>query len=186
VGTGDSLWHEFRAKYLKQTEYSGKEMLEMLRQCAFFNSTDRLLKDAGLERDQVEVMGKVFKPKYVDYILAEISRVRDIFTFLSDRRLSLVGGILLKTHYGMSDIYEAGTPQNWKIVEILTDVEDVIGGRIVGAGFGGANMLAILGDTQAQREEVFGRAKAALAAEGFTNVHMVPPGNGSAVVEIGE
>jgi|GEM_PF-5340287 len=163
---------------------TGPELLVFLDGLRFRGLTEKLLFDVNLKREEVLKMGPVFKPKYGDYILAEMARVRQVFELMGKGALKEVGELLVKTHYGMSEIYDAGTDANWKIVEILSDVEEVLGGRIVGAGFGGANMFAIEGETQEQRLAGFESARKALAAKGFTNVHMVPPGNGSAVVEM--
>lgn len=145
---------------------------------------EELALDCGLTLDEIKEMGPVFERKFARYVLGEADRVGQFFEALQAGRLEELGPLLLATHFDMTNVYEAGTARNTEIVKILQGVPGVLGSRIVGAGFGGFNMFAIHGKTPTEREEIFARAKTALADAGFTNCFLAPPGCGSAVFEL--
>jgi len=182
-----AMWNDVVMKMFTKNAYTGPEILGITADCTLFKGPgsrliDMLAADCGLEMGRIQSMlTPVFKPQYGLYVLGEQGRVMRLYADLMQGNLGSIAGLMRETHYGMTDVYEAGTKKNTEIVKILEGLG--IASRIVGAGFGGWNVFAIIGADQEERVGNFKRAKKALLDSGFANCFMVTPGCGSAVFE---
>jgi len=182
-----AMWNDVVMGMFKKDAYTGPEILGITAECTLFSGNgSRLITglsaDCGLEISKIESMRTpLFKPKYGSYILGEQGRVMRLYEELMQGNLGSIAGLMRETHYGMTDVYEAGTKKNTEIVKTLEGLG--IPSRIVGAGFGGWNVFAVIGADEGKRMGIFDRARNALSEKGFTNGFMVTPGCGSAVFE---
>lgn len=78
--------------------------------------------------------------KRVGYIIAENERVLQTARLLEEGNIEAVGPILWQGHAGMRDEYEISSPELDALVEIAHAVPGVLGGRMMGGGFGGCTI----------------------------------------------
>jgi galactokinase len=78
--------------------------------------------------------------KRAGYIIAEDERVLQVVTLLEDSNIEAVGPILWAGHAGLRDEYEVSCEELDALVDIAQQVPGVLGGRMVGGGFGGCTV----------------------------------------------
>lgn len=74
------------------------------------------------------------------YILAENERVLQVVRLLEAGEIEKVGPILWQGHAGLRDEYEVSSVELDALVEIARQVPGVLGGRMMGGGFGGCTV----------------------------------------------
>ncbi len=78
--------------------------------------------------------------KRAGYILAENRRVLKVVELLKDGDLSGVGELLWQTHAGLRDEYAVSCMEMDTLVDLARAVPGVLGGRMMGGGFGGCTV----------------------------------------------
>lgn len=78
--------------------------------------------------------------KRAGYILAENERVLQVVRLLEANEVEKVGPILWQGHAGLRDEYEVSCDELDALVEIARQVPGVLGGRMMGGGFGGCTV----------------------------------------------
>ena len=81
--------------------------------------------------------------KRCKYIVAEIHRVQAAVLDLEVGAMQAFGKKMFETHEGLSKLYEVSCPELDFLVEAVKDNENVIGARMMGAGFGGCTINII-------------------------------------------
>jgi galactokinase len=74
------------------------------------------------------------------YVIAENARVLQVAHLLEAGRIEEVGPILWQGHAGLRDDYEVSSMELDTLVEIARQVPGVLGGRMMGGGFGGCTL----------------------------------------------
>ncbi len=78
--------------------------------------------------------------KRAGYVIAEDARVLQVVKLLEEGNIEAVGPILWAGHAGLRDEYEVSCEELDVLVEIAQQVHGVLGGRMVGGGFGGCTV----------------------------------------------
>jgi len=74
------------------------------------------------------------------YVIAEDARVLQAARILEEGAIEKVGPLLWKSHTGLCDEYEVSCVELDTLVEIARQVQDVLGARMLGGGFGGSTI----------------------------------------------
>lgn len=82
----------------------------------------------------------------VKHVVFENLRVKEAFTCLNDGDLTRFGELLTESHNSLRDLYEVTGKELDTIVEESLKVEDCIGARMTGAGFGGCAIALVKKD----------------------------------------
>ncbi|HZR42483.1 MAG TPA: galactokinase [Ktedonobacteraceae bacterium] len=78
--------------------------------------------------------------KRAGYVIAENERVLQTVQLLEEGKIEAVGPILWRGHAGLRDEYEVSCVELDTLVEIAHSVPGVLGGRMMGGGFGGCTI----------------------------------------------
>ena len=78
--------------------------------------------------------------KRAGYIIAENARVLQIAELLETGNIEAIGPILWQGHAGLRDEYEVSSKELDALVDIAHSVPGVLGGRMMGGGFGGCTI----------------------------------------------
>lgn len=78
--------------------------------------------------------------KRAGYVIAENARVFQVVHLLEEGRVEAIGPILWQGHAGLRDEYEVSCKELDTLVEIAHSIEGVLGGRMMGGGFGGCTV----------------------------------------------
>ena len=93
---------------------------------------------ADFERYQ-ESLPEVLRRR-AGYVIAENQRVLDTVACLKRNDLDGVGALLWQSHAGLRDEYEVSCLELDTLVELARSVPGVLGGRMMGGGFGGCTV----------------------------------------------
>ena len=74
------------------------------------------------------------------YIIAENARVLQVADLLETGNIEAIGPILWQGHAGLRDDYEVSSKELDALVDIAHSVSGVLGGRMMGGGFGGCTI----------------------------------------------
>ncbi len=74
------------------------------------------------------------------YIIAENARVLQVADLLETGNIEAIGPILWKGHAGLRDDYEVSSKELDALVDIAHSVPGILGGRMMGGGFGGCTI----------------------------------------------
>lgn len=136
--------------------------------------TPAMLSEYVLSKDE-EVYAKC------SYVVAEIARVKKAASALKDGRLAELGKLMFETHEGLSKAYEVSCKELDFLVEQVKEVDEVLGARMMGGGFGGCTINIV-------KDEAIDELTAKLTKlyhEQFglnLSTYVVETGNGSQVV----
>lgn len=105
------------------------------------------LREANLE-DLAEAQASMEEVVYrrCKYAIEENIRVQTVCEALQAGEIEKVGQIMLETHHGLSKDYEVSCKELDTLIEIATNCEGHIGGRMMGGGFGGCTINLIRKD----------------------------------------
>ena len=78
--------------------------------------------------------------KRAGYVIAEDERVFQVVAALEKGNIEAVGAILWRGHEGLRDEYQVSCVELDTLVDIAHSVEDVLGARMLGGGFGGCTI----------------------------------------------
>ncbi len=78
--------------------------------------------------------------KRAGYIIAENARVLQVAALLEKGDIEAIGPILWQGHAGLRDEYEVSSKELDALVDIVHNVPGVLGGRMMGGGFGGCTI----------------------------------------------
>ncbi|MFN2569594.1 MAG: galactokinase, partial [Candidatus Dormibacteria bacterium] len=79
----------------------------------------------------------------VRHVVTETARTQEAVRALSDGDAMLLGSIMASSHASLRDDYEVSTPALDATVAAAEAVRDCLGGRLVGAGFGGTAVALV-------------------------------------------
>ncbi|MGI9548036.1 MAG: galactokinase [Flavobacteriaceae bacterium] len=99
------------------------------------------LRDANI--DMIEASKTDMNPKVLDrcaYVVEENSRVLDAVKALKNRDLKKLGTLMYQTHEGLQKLYEVSCTELNFLVDFSKNVEEVLGARVMGGGFGGCTI----------------------------------------------
>lgn len=94
----------------------------------------------------VEMLDKYVKPRNLEvyqkcyYVVQEIDRVIQASDQLAKGNLEALGSLLYATHKGLSKDYEVSCKELDYLVDFVKTFEGVLGGRMMGGGFGGCTI----------------------------------------------
>ncbi len=78
--------------------------------------------------------------KRAGYVIAENTRVLQVADLLETGNIEAIGPILWQGHAGLRDEYEVSSKELDALVDIAHSVPGVLGGRMMGGGFGGCTI----------------------------------------------
>lgn len=129
--------------------------------------------------DVEKIQDPVLKKRAL-HVVTENARVLKTLTALEDDNLVLVGKYLYESHYSLKDNYEVSCEEIDFLIEKLREYSNVLGARIVGAGFGGSIIVLAKGIFESIFEKVaasyrvkFGISPTLLNVETSNGVHRV-------------
>lgn len=88
------------------------------------------------------------------HVVTENERVLKTLSALEDDNLVLVGKYLYESHYSLKDNYEVSCEEIDFLIEKLREYSNVLGARIVGAGFGGSIIALVKGNFESIFEKI--------------------------------
>jgi galactokinase len=106
-----------------------------------YDGAIKSLRDVTLEmltKHSAEMDPIVFKR--CDYVVRENARVQQACEALSKNDLTLFGKKMFESHAGLRDDYEVSSKELDILVELASDIDGVLGSRMMGAGFGGCTI----------------------------------------------
>jgi len=74
------------------------------------------------------------------FVVAEIARVKKAATALKEGNLQELGKLMFETHEGLSKAYEVSCKELDFLVDQVKGLDDVLGARMMGGGFGGCTI----------------------------------------------
>ncbi len=80
------------------------------------------------------------------YVIEEIARTQKAAEYLKEGELKKFGKLMFETHEGLSNLYHVSSKELDFLVEQAKKNDDVIGSRLMGAGFGGCTINIIKED----------------------------------------
>jgi len=80
------------------------------------------------------------------FVVNEIQRVESACEALKNEDLLKLGKLMFETHHGLSNDYEVSCNELDVLVDIVKNIPDVIGARMMGGGFGGCTLNLIKTD----------------------------------------
>ncbi len=92
----------------------------------------RLLQEVVFHSDTVS--------KRAHYVVAENARVRAFVQALKSNDWNSCGQLLYSSHQGLSKLYEVSSPELDFLVDLIREMEGVLGARMMGGGFGGSTI----------------------------------------------
>ncbi len=143
-----ALFNSERPRELVDSKYN--ERVEEL------NEVATILKNNGIDFKELSelyknnevldlVTDETLKRRF-KHVLSENQRVEDAVKAIRGNDINKLGAIISKSHLSLRDDYEVSCDEINFIQEKLSLKKDVVGSRIIGAGFGGC-VLAIVKDT---------------------------------------
>lgn len=79
--------------------------------------------------------------KRAKYVVEECARVEKVIKLMAQNDAKTIGQILIEAHHGMKNDYEITCPEVDAIVEEISRLPFVYGGRMMGGGFGGSVLV---------------------------------------------
>lgn len=83
----------------------------------------------------------------VEYVTDEVGRVDQVVKALKTNDTESVGSALSKAQMGMRDKYEISCPEIDSIIQGLAEIQEVLGARMMGGGFGGSIIALVQSGT---------------------------------------
>jgi galactokinase len=80
------------------------------------------------------------------YVVEENQRVLDACNALDQKDFNKFGNLMSQSHYGLRDKYQVSCNELDKLVEIAESLDYVLGGRMMGGGFGGCTINLVSND----------------------------------------
>lgn len=78
-----------------------------------------------------------------EHVIRETARVREAVGALRDGDLDQVGALFAESHASLRDLYRVSSPELDALVDIASELDGVVGGRLTGAGFGGCTVNVV-------------------------------------------
>ena len=121
---------------------------------------------AQLERCRDRLPAAIFKR--CQFITQEIARTRHAAQALKDSDLTAFGQYMFESHAGLRDRYEVSCPELDLLVDLAAKRPDIVlGGRLMGGGFGGCTINLIWPDKEMEFKEL-------IATDYFTSFRINP------------
>ena len=119
------------------------------------------------------------------YVSAEQERVNQAVKAIKKGSIKDLGALILKTHDGLSKLYEVATAELDILVEEAMNMDGVMGVCMIGTGFGGG-VLMFLKKTEVENviEDLYAKYKEKKRREAA--VYIVKPSNGTRILPIEE
>jgi len=131
-----------------------------------------------LFRDYAHVLPDVLRRR-AGYVIAENERVLQAVKLLERGAIEALGALLWQAHSGLRDEYEVSCAELDTLVEIAQQVPGVLGGRMMGGGFGGCTVnLVQQSSLEALRQAVGQRYPARTGRQASINICRAAGGPG--------
>ena len=119
------------------------------------------------------------------YVSAEQDRVNQAVKAIKKGSVKDLGNLILKTHDGLSKLYEVSTAELDILVEEAINMDGVMGVCMIGTGFGGG-VLMFLKKTEVENviENLYSKYKEKTRRD--ADVYIVKPSNGARILPIEE
>ena len=134
---------------LASSEYNTrrKECEQGVQRIQHMHPLVKTLRDVTMEQVETYLGPSTDTPQNIykrcKYMVAEILRVQAAVKDLEVGAMQAFGKKMFETHEGLSKLYEVSCPELDFLVEAVKDNENVIGARMMGAGFGGCTINII-------------------------------------------
>jgi galactokinase len=136
--------HELGSSEYNKRRHECELALQALRKSSF--------REVTLE-DIEKIQDPVLKKRAL-HVVTENERVLKTLSALEDDNLVLVGKYLYESHYSLKDNYEVSCEEIDFLIEKLREYSNVLGARIVGAGFGGSIIALVKGNFESIFEKI--------------------------------
>lgn len=116
------------------------------------------------------------------YVVAEIGRVKKAAAALKSGNLSELGQLMFETHDGLSKAYEVSCKELDFLVDQVRDLDEVLGARMMGGGFGGCTINIV---EEKEIDQLISKISTAYLREfNFSpSAYVVETGNGSQAID---
>jgi galactokinase len=129
---------------LGDSEYN-KRREECERALALLNAKSfRELRLSDLEARKGDMDENVYDT--AKYVIEEIQRTQKAAAYLKEGKVKKLGELMFLTHEGLRDLYHVSSDQLDFLVKQARKSDDVIGSRLMGAGFGGCTINIVKTD----------------------------------------
>lgn len=128
--------HELGASEYNKRRHECEEALKLMEKNTFREVT----------LDDVDKISDHILRKRAFHVVTENERVLKTLSALEDDNLALVGKYLYESHYSLKNNYEVSCEEIDFIISHLEQYSNVLGARIVGAGFGGSIIVLAKGN----------------------------------------
>lgn len=116
------------------------------------------------------------------FVVAEIERVKKAAKALKEGDLKALGHLMFETHEGLSKAYEVSCKELDFLVDLVKGLDDVLGARMMGGGFGGCTINIVKDEAIEGLIETV--SKAYQEQFGLSlSAYVVQTGNGSQTIE---
>ena len=115
------------------------------------------------------------------YVVQEIARIEQICNNLKDDNFNAVGQRLYENHEGLKNLYEISCDESDFLVDTTKQMTEILGSRMMGAGFGGCTINLVNSDT-AEETIAFVKNKFKEKFNKDLKVYIASIGNGTEVV----
>ena len=109
-----------------------------------------------LEEYQDQMIEEVFNRSL--YVLQENDRVHDTCEKLQQNDVNAIGQNLYLSHKGLSEMYEVSCDETDYLVDLTKKMENVLGARMMGGGFGGSTINLVKNDFRQEFEDTLAEA----------------------------
>lgn len=117
------------------------------------------------------------------YAIMELERVQNVLEYIKKNSMKDIASTLVKTHNGLSTLYEVTNAEIDILVEEAMKIEGVLGVRMIGTGFGGGVLMIIQkSHTEAIMENLYTRYKERTRRD--ADVYIMYPSKGARVLPI--
>ncbi|MFN6991557.1 MAG: galactokinase [Fervidobacterium sp.] len=128
--------HELGSSEYNKRRHECEEALKVMKKNTF--------REVSL--DDVEKISDFILKKRAIHVVTENERVLKTLSALEDDNIVLVGKYLYESHYSLRDNYEVSCDEIDFIISQLEEYSNVLGARIIGAGFGGSIIVLARGN----------------------------------------
>ncbi|MFT4534539.1 MAG: galactokinase [Saprospiraceae bacterium] len=132
---------------LVDTEYNKRRATcdAAVKQVAKHNNRVKTLRDMTLS-DVSQYLSDELSRKRCTHVIEENDRVVAAAQLLESGNVDGLGELLLASHQSLSNNYEVSTPQVDYLIERSQKINNILGSRIMGGGFGGCTINFVKGE----------------------------------------
>lgn len=136
--------HEHTTSGYNERAYECKQIVELLKKCN--PSLDSISALSNKEFNILSTDWPTHLKSRAKYIINENMRVKEFGKAMTIGDLRSIGDLLYQSHYGLQHLYEVSCNELDMLVDLTRDIDEILGARMMGGGFGGCTINIIKSD----------------------------------------